>query len=362
MGKTVWILGAGFSRALGGPLLGELFSKDLLLKVDAAFDLEKYVGIGPNNRWASAIRDLWGQFEDARRSPPWRDPEDFLDRLDLAAREEGSPSGKWIRKVCRDVGTFDHIKELSLAARHLLAAQCSYFLVGADVKSERWWPYRAWAKRMTNEDAIVTFNYDYVLEMLSDKFSIVHPGAMFHGEDKTRVYKLHGSTNWIRTEGKVDFEGRVIAESVEITTDPFAALSLSHGGMAIGTPGPNKKELTELFEVLWGMAMTELREASTIVFVGFRFPPSDATPRHELLRAIGTRDRPKSQHVSMHTVLGDDVGSPDSRRLAGLIRTALEVQGGRVSDISGAMPGSYSLWQHPLFAEDFLDVGLRADK
>jgi hypothetical protein len=37
MARTVWILGAGFSRALGGPLLDDLFSSDYIRMVNATF-------------------------------------------------------------------------------------------------------------------------------------------------------------------------------------------------------------------------------------------------------------------------------------------------------------------------------------
>jgi len=39
MPKTVWILGAGFSASLGGPLLRDLFSKRMELELKAVFGI-----------------------------------------------------------------------------------------------------------------------------------------------------------------------------------------------------------------------------------------------------------------------------------------------------------------------------------
>jgi hypothetical protein len=86
---VTWVLGAGFSRSLGAPLLQTLFGSDRLHDLQARYP-------------ATTCQTLTGDYIDAI-SPLyqvglgqglWPDPEAFLDYLDLAASPRDQLTGK----------------------------------------------------------------------------------------------------------------------------------------------------------------------------------------------------------------------------------------------------------------------------
>jgi hypothetical protein len=70
--RTVWILGSGFSRSLGGPLLNELISLGGLRNVMASYPM------------ADDLEDVQRMYNDGIAGGLWVDAEAFLDRLDVA--------------------------------------------------------------------------------------------------------------------------------------------------------------------------------------------------------------------------------------------------------------------------------------
>ena len=119
--------------------------------------------------------------------------------------------------------------------------------------------------------------------------------------------------------------------------------------IAIATPGPTKKATATELRFLWEFAKKSIREAEAIVFVGYRFPPSDAQARGEILGAILDNAEP---HLALHTVLGPNRGFDDSVRLAALLTTTCE-RAGRVSRSAAKI---FSLVQHPMWSQDFFSV------
>ncbi|MGA7743803.1 MAG: hypothetical protein WBP56_02570 [Polyangia bacterium] len=78
---TVWVLGAGFSRSLGGPLLTELFGP-----VPEADDLAYF----PQATYGNLARDLAitrKVFQLGLKQKCWADAEDFLAKVPLCQRE-----------------------------------------------------------------------------------------------------------------------------------------------------------------------------------------------------------------------------------------------------------------------------------
>src|SRR5690606_88510 len=77
--------------------------------------------------------------------------------------------------------------------------------------TERSKPYVRWLRRLTEEDTVVTFNYDCVPERLADEYGI--PLNLWGVEGAARsqapnLVKLHGSVDWKSVEGRkpVPFE------------------------------------------------------------------------------------------------------------------------------------------------------------
>src|SRR5205823_2681786 len=95
------------------------------------------------------------------------------------------------------------------------------------------------------------------------------------------------------------------------------ALDCGDDELSIAAPGPSKQSLSAgAFQPYWEQAMEALRTASAIVFVGYRFPPTDAEARERLLGAIRENTQ---EYLAVHTVLGPSTNSDDSRRLSGLV-------------------------------------------
>jgi hypothetical protein len=365
---AVWILGAGFSRSLGGPLLTDLLSPPTNNFVSAVYRENSFIGLpeGDANLAERAaaldVRLLYQQCggstaEEGKRF--WDDAEAFLDQLDAAAHGgPESPAYSRIRNAFQIAsaynGEFGDVKKMRDAARRLVAAACCAFVKDADTSEERWQPYTSWARRMTPTDTIVTFNYDRVPEKLN-AFDVVlpHPTAPVEdGAFRPQLLKLHGSVDWHREarDGIVTFR--------DTKRDEYA---IECDGEAIGlaTPGPTKRLAAKEAGSLWDGAKRRIRAAEVIVFVGFRFPPSDAEAREQLLKAIGENS---STHVELHIVLGPERSHRDVVRLEQLLRYVL-IRNGRDEivpprihmQLSGAVK-TFAVTTHPLYAEDFFSV------
>lgn len=332
MTKRVWILGAGFSRPLGGPLLHELFT-------NASRDrLRWYFPPGPYERlWNEAAECAREMYRLGVEESLWGNPEQFLDELDLAAEEpepsntrDKSPKFNFISdKISRASGHTDppSVRFVSGAAKRIFAAECSAFLTGGDPSgSERWQPFREWAKKLNSSDTIVTFNYDRVCELLAKhanpRIRVVLPGSPVE-DDAVRVLKLHGSVDWKRLAGGYQFD------------DPDFALMARGDQLAIGTPGPSKLSRSRELGPLWQLATDAIAVATEICFIGYRFPDTDAHARRELLGAM----RRNKTGLEVYTCLGD-TNSYASRRLKAIIEAASQAH---------VIPV-------PMYSQDLLDV------
>jgi hypothetical protein len=197
--KTVWILGAGFSRSLGGPLLTDLLSPSAQAAVGTMYGGNTLL----NSEEAQFVRGLVDMHHHHQRQSPavWRDAEELLDQLDAEAHAKvpgrvARISGLLGLDLPR-AGDFAKIRD---AARRLVAAECCAFLESVNTEEERWVPYLSWARMVKAPDVILTFNYDRVLETLA-RFVIVPPSGEYDNEGLAAVFKLHGSVDWRRQEG-----------------------------------------------------------------------------------------------------------------------------------------------------------------
>jgi hypothetical protein len=116
--------------------------------------------------------------------------------------------------------------------------------------------------------------------------------------------------------------------------------------------------MTRTLAYYWRQALIHIENASAIVFIGYRFPPSDAQARELLLAAIASN---RTQHISVHIVLGDP--GPSTQRLEALLRFVC-AKGRHENEkpiFTNPPVRTYSLKVHPLFSQDFLSVFARED-
>jgi hypothetical protein len=371
--RRAWILGAGFSRPLGGPLLVDLLSPSTRLQlrhlystaidpllVDRVLTLYHY-GAGSTG----------GSLHVQPGDQVWRDPEQFLEYLD----EIGTDHSRFSRitEIWSDLGganpvlfppgSASEIAALGEVAKRVVCAACSAFLEGVTRETartkERWIPYLQWLGTLRGQDAIITFNYDRVVELLQPTVRTPHSDALWgvvvDDGDHTRLadartrnvpvlHKLHGSVNWTLT-------GTPPRLSQEHWRPELLA-----GTPAIAVPGDSKVQLSGgAFGLMWGNAITALRNAEDIFIIGFRFPESDAFPRSALLSAIGQN---QFANLRIHVILGPDVFSPDAKRIASLLQfaqpTATVHTDGRRADHAGARPPDKRIAFYPMWSQDFL--------
>jgi hypothetical protein len=348
-----WVLGSGFSRALGGPLLSDLFTDAAKWKREICFPQDKFPILHDKFSQAALRLYKYGLGNERGSVAAWSNPEDFLDQLDDAA-DLGASSTQWknllkLLEASHTAATVHDISKISESARRIMAAECSAFLVDNEPQQEgmmreRWFPYLRWARDLAHSDVVITFNYDLVLDLLNQqtknlafrlpltKDEVSDFDQRRQREEKTLVLKLHGSVNW----GKK----RIDAESqYRIDEDKFYALTGPADETVIGSPGPSKRRTMTHLSQLWEQAQWHLQHCDAIVFIGYSFPLTDAIARQWILDAVSENEGKK---LKAYTVLGQD--SPDTNRVEQMLRLSMGV------DPSSAVH-SYSL-----YAQDFLGI------
>lgn len=320
--KRVWVVGAGSSRSLGGPLLSNLLS-------DASYDqiARVYGDLSPFKDGADVLKWVYRLYHFGSKykyggihafdkatggQDIWPDAEVFLDELDTATATPATatPANTLASKI---LGIADKLYDgsgpripsivsLSAMARRLVAAECCAFLRDPGVTAtERWQPYRDWVRSLGSGDTIVTFNYDLVVEMVTkgiDLHVILNEGTATEANDVggPRLLKLHGSVDW-----KLEVTPNDDAVITRRDDAPEFALQCDDREICIATPGATKATTAKQLRFIWRAAENALLLADEIYFVGYRFPPTDAESRKRLLTAIHRNERP---HLALHAVLG----------------------------------------------------------
>lgn len=344
-GKIAWIIGSGFSRPLGLPLLDQLLTEESARRLCDVYDLEATTAeaITAHERNSGldplAVR-IARLMQAGKETKQWQDAEGFLEALDdLGELHAERAFRAWVsRKAnhCEGVDT----KRLRTTAFHLLAAEVSLPLKGYTVDRERMAPYVAWARDLQPDDVVISFNYDRAVEIASQG-TVAVPTPDTLPEVKARqaaaakraplLLKLHGSVDWT----VVSDQNNVIVPA----SDPEHAVTAPLESIALATPGRSKRDMAHAgkFKALWDEAGVALRNASVVVFVGYRMPPSDAYAKQFIIQelrknaeqrraAAKTANATKSiggpispNRLVVYTVLGPTTGNVHSERLRGLL-------------------------------------------
>jgi hypothetical protein len=359
---TVWLLGAGFCKSLGAPLLADLFRQQYWGDLRKIMDED----LATSLTWVQAV------FNHGRtREQLWENAEDFLAFVDAAygerrptpRRERAIIENVFERVLCPfDPSGANHVLASNarfracladplMTVRRALAVETTSFMSDLAERDERWKPYEEWARGLSPErDTVITFNYDLMLDNLDPlRFQVVLPGDSV-ARDKVPVFKLHGSGNWV-----------VDAHSKKIAIDNDAIRSDRQ--IAIAAPGRSKAEsVSRLFQPIWRDAVARLTNAYNIVIVGYSFPKTDAAARLDLLAGIERATGGAVKQIEI--VLGPDINRPESRRVLELLRHRT---GHRRVFVDREPEFIYHrgepitiITQHPLWAEDFVgDYGSR---
>lgn len=365
--RIVWVLGAGFSVHLGGPVFRDVMSPAARTKLEGFMgeeisDAMRFAHFLYN--WGTAFKygtlDAWPRHSGQLL---WPDAEVFVDTLETACeRSQNSTVFRGIERALQAMGlphlaNEDAIKRLRDGARRLLAADCSAFLDGNE-SGERWVPYKRWLDQLSPNDVVISFNYDCVVEKIhgfEEKATVVLPGApVAAGVQVPRVplYKLHGSVDWVRAEND--------HHHIERTNERLSALKLPAERLVLGVPGPAKPKVATELNVLWEGALEALKKAHAIIFMGYRFPPTDSEALQKLLGAITQNEE---FYLALHAVLGPG-RSDDVVRMERLLEFAVG-NGGRL--VMDPAPEPYlpedkrhNVEVQPLYAQDFSTLFTRS--
>lgn len=241
--RVVWLLGAGFSKPLGGPLFSELLSENTGRWVRA---------------WLSSrgldipdLEDAVFKFDYGRSSRLWANAEECLSLVDEARTND-------VARVVVGNGTAlptGEIEKLGFVLRRFVAAATSHFVDQAERSSElpeAWEPFRSWAKSLSEADSIISFNYDRVVELLLKR-----------AEKNLTPLKLHGT----------------------VPSDLCAEIRDGNDISTIATPGPGKMRHMRGpdHEGTWRKAEKVLQQAERLIVIGYSFPVSDPVVRSFVL-------------------------------------------------------------------------------
>jgi len=384
--RVVWLLGSGFSKPLGGPLLRDLFRQQDEEEVVPHFPDKEYPDLARSLPWVQKCFQL-GKYRDGDGSRGlWADAEEFLAYVDDAYGGSGvTPALKVLQALIEKAGPgreankwqnsdpYRHSRHMTFINRmpgvfgremkRALAAECHHFLMSQNPRaSERWLPYREWVKGLQpGVDTVITFNYDLVIETaaqqvkgVENRLNVVHPMTDSADSNPTPdpnapplarvpILKLHGSVDWKNSSGQI-----LAANRADILKDPDLEI-------AIASPGANKEELAgSHFKPLWTMAEKALTVATRLVIVGYSFPLSDPAAQYRLLNAF-TGGNTQQRQREVHLVLGPDT---DTRRMLSLLRSTAPTEGSLsvANFVPRNVPESSRLLivQHPLGAQDFI--------
>ena len=281
---NVYILGAGFSRDAGGPLIG-----DFLLRMR---DCHEHLLADGKNLEANAIADVLKFRQEAASAAYWTklDLENIEDLFSLASAN----SRKLTPQICNAIAATidrlippiasskirlvvadDHLHEIPqwLATRPDLANQEYEIPEYANHVARLLGLYQFLDGNPVGRNSFITFNYDTVLEQaleylgmeydyhLSPRADVSTSGAQ---QKKVPLFKLHGSINW---------SGGPKGKGINVFKD-YQTLSALNKTPAL-IPPTWKKEFGTQFSAVWDGAIRALKTATNVVVIGFSAPPTD---------------------------------------------------------------------------------------
>jgi SIR2-like domain len=136
--------------------------------------------------------------------------------------------------------------------------------------------------RNSLENTFITFNYDTLVEEaithLGLKFSLgLNPTTDDHHQH-TKILKLHGSVNWTIPKGS--------RSNIEVMQDYQSVVNAGLTPQII--PPTWKKDSRGKFDEIWSQSLDALMTATRVVVIGFSIPPTDL--HFKYLLAAGLRE------------------------------------------------------------------------
>jgi len=278
---TVYVIGAGASKHAGYPLAYSI-GKDLLAWMKSCnASIFEYPLV------AEQIREIFGQLEDV---------DDFFEHVTQLVKkhQSGTVEQRMLKAIAANqrYAAIEAIRDWFLEIRG-----CGQDDAYADFA----------AKIIQPGDCILTFNYDVSLDRRLNEFGKWHIGngygftvAGFPANSPTKLFKLHGSTNWLALMDGLPRGGAALVSCVFASPRPaigtreleFLGYPNSQDEIFVGNQpalplmivGRSKDfsfdtsmglEYVQFWEGLWQQAKVALTNAARVVICGYSLPATD---------------------------------------------------------------------------------------
>lgn len=317
--KNVFVLGAGFSRDAGAPLMNDFFQRARDLRDD------------PKSSLTEADRNTFGRVVDHRFGLNRALAKIFVDLDNIEQlfgflEMELQLSGKAEVRLREDIRyliarTLEASLEKKLGQTNFglstgkadeqkvnYAFQGNQYAFFVGLVAALWNPN----KRNGDDsvDSVITFNYDLVLEREMSVLRVrpnYHCGssAYFYGDAfagstrRANLLKLHGSVNWVTCAkcNRLWFlgpEATQVAALGNYACPNCGQFSLS---MLIVPPTWNKGIEEGFIRSVWSKALEELMGAGRLFIVGYSFPETDQFFKYMLGLALAQNDGLWEVHI-----------------------------------------------------------------
>ncbi len=302
--KTVYILGAGFSKEAGLPLANGFFSimKEVWLNLELEHQTPAIqVSLAQSLRFHA---DLHTQFS----IPLPIQSNNIEDVFSLFSAES---IGK------KHQTGFDRlIMQNAIAYTLAIKTRDAY---KADSKIPH--KYAEWLRAMLghtdandyNNTSIITFNYDDIIERSCNYLKVdynigfdLDNGYCKYYQDKDwsrnkenfeanihlvsnnntnslSIYKLHGSVRWLRQKNPA---GLVVGDPISLLTSQELTTEPANNEIFIEPPTFGKSLIDPIMRTQWANAYKALMNAHKIIIVGYSFPKTDQHALYLLIAAL----------------------------------------------------------------------------
>lgn len=291
--NNVYILGAGFSRLAGLPLM-----TDFMFQMRDALEWHRSQG---HVRAVNAISQVL-EFRLSASSSAYRvrvDLENVEDLFSLAAATD-EKLDEALRVAIASTILRGQARGVNCIAQFVSSDTPSFEIPPSWSKSpapNNHWEVFAydfivktllggWWSNERPHNTFITFNYDQLLERSLNNlhvpfsYGVKSLDSRIHAipNAKLNVLKLHGSVNWAIPRGKVS----------EVIAFPDADSVIEDGLIPQLLPPTWRKDSLTTFSQIWRTALDAIGNATRLVIVGFSIPPTDLHFRY--LLAAGLRN------------------------------------------------------------------------
>lgn len=337
---NVFILGAGFSKDAGAPLIHDFLDRAREFFDDPDSDLdqlerEQFDRVFKFKREVAKAREKFQIDLD--------NIEQLFGLVEMSQRLGSTPS------QTRDATVYLIAKTLELALRNRQRPQVRMALVpgyaeqalsfikhvrkpGGDVFETDIYTHFALVlsgkyddpkRTASRSSTVITFNYDLLVDDaltgIGAKPGYELAGATFDEPNQSKVVvpllKLHGSTNWAICEcNHIHVLGR------KATSDPAIFRSMrcekcqKQGlRLLLVPPSWDKSEYSKIMQPVWRKAVDALKTATRICVIGYSMPEADAF--FKFLLALGLAENDRRYKLIVVDWLGGREPAPDERTI-----------------------------------------------